>query len=406
MQLEQALLLLEPNLDVYLEHEEELKGFEQMIKSSFDCFLIQTSYGLLYDIKSLKLPTDAKVYNLDCNFYKSHIGKKEDIKVINPRISKVWISSTDTRADFAETLEHIQTDKLSGFLEVKSKSLEIDAIIYFKDGEVLNVKFGDLEQEPALGFLVKKISDRVVNMNFYKLPEDIVEVYASKQELVSLVEEEIIKSLDFGPDLKNIILQGMFPSGYFQIYIEDGKKVFQVLNDKIVDSIDLYEPFYLGVFSIDFVRVNLNVVDFIKNYKPANILVKPTSLDKNFVFFCPMCWNAVNQEDIVCPHCGYNIEDFVRLPYEVKLVIALNHPIAEYRITALNVIKSKNVKMAISFARDIILKEDNPIVIQAAINTLLVLDDRVCEFLKKILNNHEYSIIKKYIEGAYKRCCL
>ncbi|GAB6078737.1 HEAT repeat domain-containing protein [Hydrogenobaculum acidophilum] len=408
MQLEQAILLLEPKLDVYLEQEEELMAFEQMIRASFDCFVINQENTLIYDvndIKSLKLPTNVKVYNLDCNFYKSHIGKAEDIKVINPHISKMWISSTDTRADFSEALESIKADKLSGFLEIKSKFLGVDSFLYFKNGEILNVKFGDLEQEPAIGFLVKKISDRIVSMNFYKLKEDMVKVYASSHKLLYLEEDEVIKSLDFGLDLKNVLVQGMFPSGYFQIYIENGKKIFQILNDELVDKIEIYEPFYLAVFSLEFKKTELDIFDFLKSYKPANIRLKPTSADKNFVFFCPMCWNAINQEDKICPHCGYNIEYFIKLPYETKLIIALNHPIADYRITALNVIKVKNVKMAVPFVKEIILKEDNPAVIQAAINTLVVMDEKACEFLKGVLEEHEYNTIKRYVEETYRRYC-
>ncbi|PMP90197.1 MAG: hypothetical protein C0170_06945, partial [Hydrogenobaculum sp.] len=341
MQLEQAILLLEPSLDVYLEQEDDLMAFEQMIKASFDCFVIDKDGTLIYDTKSLELPANVKVYNFDCNFYKSYIGKTEDIKVINPRISKMWISSTDTRADFSEVLESIKADKLSGFLEVKSKFLGVDSFLYFKNGDTVSVKFGDLYQEPAISFLVQRISDKMVSMNFYKLPEEMVEVYASTHKLLYLEEDEVIKSLDFGLDLKNMIVQGMFPSGYFQIYIENGKKIFQILNDEVVGSIEIYEPFYLAVFSLEFTKIAIDIFDFVKSYKPANIRLKPTSADKNFVFFCPMCWNAVNQEDKACPHCGYNIEDFIRLPYETKLIIALNHPIADYRITALNVIKAK-----------------------------------------------------------------
>ncbi|MGC8587528.1 MAG: HEAT repeat domain-containing protein [Hydrogenobaculum sp.] len=406
MQLEQAILLLEPSLDVYLDTKEDLMAFEQMIKASFDCFVIDKDGTLIYDTKSLELPANVKVYNFDCNFYKSYIGKTEDIKVINPRISKMWISSTDTRADFSEVLESIKADKLSGFLEVKSKFLGVDSFLYFKNGDTVNAKFGDLYQEPAISFLVQKISDKMVNMNFYKLSEEMVEIYASAHKLLYLQEDEVIKSLDFGLDLKNMIVQGMFPSGYFQIYIENGKKIFQILNDEVVDSIEIYEPFYLAVFSLEFTKIAIDVSDFVKSYKPANIRLKPTSADKNFVFFCPMCWNAVNQEDKICPHCGYNIEDFIRLPYETKLIIALNHPIADYRITALNVIKAKNVKMAIPFVKDIILKEDNPMVIQAAINTLMVLDEKACEFLKKVLKEHEYKTIKKYMEETYRRYCI
>jgi hypothetical protein len=112
----------------------------------------------------------------------------------------------------------------------------------------------------------------------------------------------------------------------------------------MVETLEIYEPFFLSVFSLEFVEGYIDIFNFIKSYKPANVYAKPTSADKNFVFFCPMCWNTINQDDIVCTHCGYNLENFIKLPYETKLIIALNHPIADYRITALNVIKSKKLE--------------------------------------------------------------
>jgi hypothetical protein len=406
MQLEQALTLLEPSLEVSIENEEEFLAFEQMINTSFDCFLISVDNNVFYDTKSLKTPVYAKVYKVDCNFYKALVGKTEDIKIVHPKLNKVWLSPTDTRADFAKVLEDIKTMKLTGFLEIKSKFLEVDGYIYFKNGDVVNAKFGDLDKEPAVSFLISKISDKVVTMNFYKIPEELVDIYAARHKLLFVKEEDEITSLDFDVHLKEFLTQGLFPSGYFHIYLKNNKKLFSIINDEMVETLEIYEPFFLSVFSLEFVEGYIDIFNFIKSYKPANVYAKPTSADKNFVFFCPMCWNTINQDDIVCTHCGYNLENFIKLPYETKLIIALNHPIANYRITALNVIKSKNLSMAKPFIRDIILSEDNPFVIQAAINTLLTLDENACSFFKHVLEIHEYTVVKRYIEDVYRRYCV
>ena len=42
MQLEQALALLEPSLEVSIENEEEFLAFEQMINASFDWRLVNS----------------------------------------------------------------------------------------------------------------------------------------------------------------------------------------------------------------------------------------------------------------------------------------------------------------------------------------------------------------------------
>ena len=48
----------------------------------------------------------------------------------------------------------------------------MDGYIYFKNGDVVNAKFGDLDKEPAVSFLISKISDKVVTMNFSKSPKN------------------------------------------------------------------------------------------------------------------------------------------------------------------------------------------------------------------------------------------
>ncbi len=407
MDIEQTLFLLEPMLSAYVKDEEELFEYKSMIESTVDCFLINTSKGVLDNFEHTELPDNISIYAVDCNFLNAFKNNKINIKLINPRLSKVWISSMDTRFDFKKVLQDIKELKLTGFLEIYSKFLDINGIMYFKSGKLLSVKFNDINDEEALPLLMKSISGKVFTLNFYKLPEDMIEVYAGYSKLESIEEDESLHNISFLSKSKNMLFQGMFPSGYFHIYMENNKVFFYILNNEIKDKIDIYEPFYLASFSIDKKFMDLDLDTYINAYQSANVMVKPTSADKNFVFFCPFCWNPVPQEAKICPSCNANIENFTKLPYDIKLIIALAHPIADYRITALNVIKAKNIHTAKAFIKSLILNDDNPMVVQSALNTLFgIMGRESCEFISYISNNHEYTIVKSFATDLYRRYCL
>ncbi len=44
------------------------------------------------------------------------------------------------------------------------------------------------------------------------------------------------------------------------------------------------------------------------------------------VFFCPVCWKEINQEDKRCPYCGSDVTEHERKSFEEKLINALKHP--------------------------------------------------------------------------------
>jgi len=46
-------------------------------------------------------------------------------------------------------------------------------------------------------------------------------------------------------------------------------------------------------------------------------------------WFCPYCWNEVDERDEVCPHCGADLKGFSSLDYDKKLIFALDFPIRQ-----------------------------------------------------------------------------
>jgi HEAT repeat protein len=55
-------------------------------------------------------------------------------------------------------------------------------------------------------------------------------------------------------------------------------------------------------------------------------------------YYCPHCWTILDENDQVCPKCGYVIKDYQELSYEDKLLNALHHPVPERRIIAAQVL--------------------------------------------------------------------
>ena len=46
-------------------------------------------------------------------------------------------------------------------------------------------------------------------------------------------------------------------------------------------------------------------------------------------FFCPHCWREIADTERRCRVCSYDLHDDTQLPYEVKRINALGHPIRE-----------------------------------------------------------------------------
>lgn len=55
-------------------------------------------------------------------------------------------------------------------------------------------------------------------------------------------------------------------------------------------------------------------------------------------WFCPYCWRTVDAETDRCPHCGYALAEWDTLPYEEKLLRALDHALPEARTMAVQVL--------------------------------------------------------------------
>ena len=64
-------------------------------------------------------------------------------------------------------------------------------------------------------------------------------------------------------------------------------------------------------------------------------------------FFCPNCFSELPSAECVCAQCGYDCTQQGQESYDHKLMNALNHPVADYRILAARLLGLRHAQEAL-----------------------------------------------------------
>ncbi len=74
-------------------------------------------------------------------------------------------------------------------------------------------------------------------------------------------------------------------------------------------------------------------------------------------YYCPKCWQIVDEKEKNCPRCGFRLDEFLNQEYERKLLDALHHPIPERRMIAAQILGNLNVHEAVPILKEILANE-------------------------------------------------
>ncbi len=119
-------------------------------------------------------------------------------------------------------------------------------------------------------------------------------------------------------------------------------------------------------------------------------------------FFCPKCWKEVEEGCKVCPHCNFSFESFDRLSYEEKMISALNHPVDEFKINAINVLGRIGGERAVKALEKFVERENSVPILLEVVKALKLMSSRVSgalDVLKK-LENHRARVVAKSAKRA------
>ena len=121
-------------------------------------------------------------------------------------------------------------------------------------------------------------------------------------------------------------------------------------------------------------------------------------------FFCPRCWKEIEEGCRVCPYCGYEIGSFDALSYEEKMISALNHPVDEFRVNAINVLSRIGSERAVKALEELAWREKSvPIVLEAvkALHALSLKFGSAREALKR-LEKHRARVVASTARELYE----
>jgi HEAT repeat protein len=118
-------------------------------------------------------------------------------------------------------------------------------------------------------------------------------------------------------------------------------------------------------------------------------------------FFCPSCWNEVNEKETICPSCKAKLGILDNEPFKNKLLRALNHSEPQTVLRAIQILGEKQLPETIPYLKEKFLKSDNPYVQEALIDALCKFcNPAVKDFIMRYASE-EYSVI---VRKAIKNC--
>jgi hypothetical protein len=117
------------------------------------------------------------------------------------------------------------------------------------------------------------------------------------------------------------------------------------------------------------------------------------------IHFCPSCWVEIRENVSVCPRCRYDLARYNQLPYEDKLILALQHPVKENRMLAIQLLGDLHSKSAIPVFRSILREGDDFYVIREIVRSLHKIGGSESDDLLRTIRKHKSRLVRDLFCG-------
>lgn len=112
-------------------------------------------------------------------------------------------------------------------------------------------------------------------------------------------------------------------------------------------------------------------------------------------FFCPQCWNEIEEDTEQCPHCGFDLRQLPTLSYDERLVLSLRHSVAEYRLTAARILGQRGAVAALPAFQRIIETEHDYYLLREVLYALLNIKDPLSAALLQQATEHPSQLVSQ-----------
>jgi HEAT repeat protein len=117
-------------------------------------------------------------------------------------------------------------------------------------------------------------------------------------------------------------------------------------------------------------------------------------------YYCPNCWQNLKESAVNCPHCGYDLSEYDRLSYEDKLLLALNHPVRENRMMAIEVLGRLKSQRVVPAFQEIVAATEDFHVAQAIVEALTRIGGAASEAVLRNMENHPVRLVRELAQRA------
>ena len=112
-------------------------------------------------------------------------------------------------------------------------------------------------------------------------------------------------------------------------------------------------------------------------------------------YFCPSCWTPFAEDRLTCPVCGYDFGAYSALPYEEKLRLALNHPVREHRMMAIETLGRLRSRSAIPALGRLLATERDYYALRDVLHALARIDSPESTALVRRAIRHHSALVRR-----------
>ncbi|MCX8075467.1 MAG: HEAT repeat domain-containing protein [Aquificaceae bacterium] len=334
-------------------------------------------------------------FNTMDNFIIDAFGLKEKHKFPLYSDAPFWVNIENINFNIREFFRKLLDFEISGLVSVINRIKLIKGYIMIQRGEIIKVFYGEDTGGTALRKLIEDLSENVCIINVYELPVNLISFLVLDYEFMETYSS--LESISFDEVEKTTMVVSVSPERY-------GYKVYQNGKEALSVGFEEEAPYFeLLVSEQDSVEVE-PLDPFILLQEDKRIKTLKYDPEHPILYFCPACWSVVSRHDKTCPHCGYDLMEFHNLPYEYKLIMALEHPVKEMKKNVIYTVGKKDLEIAIPHLEVMIARETDPLVLMEIADALSRMSSSKAVELLRSLAQHPYTVVRSRANmHLYKR---
>lgn len=319
------------------------------------------------------------VYRANKNFVINYFQLPLDLRIQYRESEPVWLNLESFGMNIKELFKKIERMEITGFIKIRNRIKKRYSYIFLLNGIVISGEMDGLRGVVVLEKILTEIKEFPCDINIFSVTAEELSIYLSKYRyIITMNDLETLGSMMGDGQIYYLqVVSPEYTEGFFSL-----------------EELPTLENKFVELYRIDKLITEFNQVDiyrYIKDVDKINV-VKPQDLA--ILFFCPACWSQITSSDVVCPNCGYNLEEFHKMEYEYKLLMALEHPVKEWRKNTVHVIGLKRLEEAIPYLDIMIDKENDPFILIEIVDTLRKIGSSSVIPLLEKLSIHKYAIVR------------